>query len=161
MKCHNSAIALGLGLMFLVGFSGSAVAREQVPFKGRLDGVVTITPAPPSVDILIEATGNATHLGSFTLVVPHRVNPATRTGVGSYEFTGANGDILFANFDGNATQIAPGVLRLVETAIITGGTGRFANASGGFTCERVFNMAAGTTTGSFEGTISGVSRRRD
>jgi hypothetical protein len=45
------------------------------------------------------------------------------------------------------------VLRLVETADITGGTGRFANASGSFTSARIFNMAAGTTTGSFEGTI--------
>jgi hypothetical protein len=45
------------------------------------------------------------------------------------------------------------VLHLVETATMTGGTGRFANASGGFTCERTFDMAARTTTGSFEGTL--------
>ena len=158
MKRHNSAISLGLGLLFLFGLSGSTLASEQVPFKGRLDGVVTITPTPTSLDVLIEATGNATHLGNFTLAVPHQVNPGTRTGTGSYEFDAANGDTMFATFSGSGTLIAPGVLHLVEIATITGGTGRFANASGTFTCERTFHMAAGTTAGSFHGTLSGLSR---
>jgi hypothetical protein len=158
MKRFNSAVSLALGfLLLLVGISGSATASEEVPFKGRLDGTVTVTPTPPLVNVLIEASGNATHLGNFTVVVPHQVNPVTRTGTGTYQFDAANGDTLFADFTGNATLIAPGVLDIIETATITGGTGRFANASGSFTCERIFNMAAGTTTGSFEGTISGLS----
>jgi hypothetical protein len=157
MKRFNIAVSLALGFLFLVGFSGSASAVEQVPFKGSLVGTVTVTPAPPLVNVLIEAAGNATHLGHFTLAVPHHVNPATRSGVGSYQFEASNGDTLFASFTGNATQIAPGVLHIVEIATITGGTGRFANASGSFTCERTFDMAARTTTGSFEGTISGLS----
>jgi hypothetical protein len=157
MKRHNSAISLALGLLFLMGLSGAAAAEEQVPFKGRLEGVVTITPAPPVLEVLIEASGNGTHLGKFTLVVPHRVNPATRTGTGTYEFTAANGDMLYADFTGSGTLVAPGVLHLVETATITGGSGRFADATGSFTCERTFDMARGTTTGSFDGTISGLS----
>jgi len=42
----------------------------------------------------------------------------------------------------------------VEIATITGGTGRFANATGGFVCERLYDNAAGTTIGYFDGTIS-------
>lgn len=156
MKYHKSAISLGLALLSLIVFCGPVAAGQEVPFKGSLNGVVTITPAPPNLNVLIEASGNATHLGNFTLVVPHEVNPATQTGSGSYEFTAANGDMLFADFHGNATAI-PGGLHLVETASITGGTGRFAGASGSFTCERTFDFATRTTTGVFEGIISGLS----
>jgi hypothetical protein len=131
-------------------------SAHQVPFKGSLEGVVTSTPlAPPFVSALVNATGNATQLGEFTLAIPHVVNRADRTAVGTYEFTAANGDTLSADFTGKATPTAtPGILYIEETATITGGTGRFAGATGSFTCERLFDTVALTTTGSFEGTIS-------
>ena len=66
----------------------------------------------------------------------------------------ADGDTLTADFTGQATPTStPGVLSIVETATITGGTGRFAHATGSFVCERLFDTVAGTTDGSFEGTI--------
>jgi hypothetical protein len=48
----------------------------------------------------------------------------------------------------------PGVFYIEETATITGGTGRFAGASGSFTVERLFDTVAGATSGSFDGSIS-------
>ncbi len=127
---------------------------QEVPFKGRLEGTATITPGtPPFLSVLIEGTGNATHLGRFTVEIPHVVNTTNRTSTGTYEFTAANGDTLTAGFTGQATLTAPGVLSVVETATITGGTGRFADATGSFTVERLFNQVTGLTTGSFEGTI--------
>jgi hypothetical protein len=133
-----------------------APAGEQVPFRGRLEGVVTVTPVdPPIVSVLVNGRGNATQLGEFTVAIPHLVDRSTRTATGSYRFTAANGDTLTADFSGQATPTAtPGVLHIVETATITGGTGRFAGATGGFTVERLFDSVAGTTTGSFDGTIS-------
>ena len=75
-----------------------------MPFKGRLEGDVTVTPlAPPFLQVDVEATGKATHLGKFTLDVPHVVNPTTSAAVGSYEFTAANGDKVYAKFTGIAT----------------------------------------------------------
>jgi len=127
---------------------------REVPFKGRLEGTATITPGtPPFLSVSIEGTGNATHLGRFTVEIPHLVNTTNRTSTGTYEFTAANGDTLTAGFTGQATLTAPGILSVVETATITGGTGRFADATGSFTVERVFNQVTGLTTGSFEGTI--------
>jgi len=127
--------------------------NQEVPFKGRLEGTATITPGSPFLSVSIEGTGNATHLGRFTVEIPHLVNPMNRTSIGTYEFTAANGDTLTAGFTGQATLTAPGVLSVVETATITGGTGRFADATGSFTVERLFNQVTGLTTGSFEGTI--------
>ena len=134
----------------------SSESAQDVAFKGSLEGVVSMTPlAPPFVSVLVNATGNATQLGQFTLAIPHTVNRSTRTAIGSYQFTAANGDTLTADFTGKATPTAtPGVLYIEETATITGGTGRFAGATGSFTCERLYNTTTGTTTGSFEGTIS-------
>jgi len=132
------------------------MAGEQVPFKGSLEGDVTVTRlAPPLVMMDVEAAGNATHLGKFTLDIPHVVNRATWTAIGSYEFTAANGDKVYAEFTGTATPTAmPGVLYIEETATITVGTGRFAGATGSFTVERLYDTVVGTTEGSFEGTIS-------
>ncbi len=149
------AVALALVATFLGG-AGVVSAGEQVTFKGRLEGDVSVTPlAPPLRQVDVEATGKATHLGRFALEIPHVVNPATRTAEGTYEFTTANGDKLYAEFTGTAAPTdTPGVLYIEETATITGGTGRFAGATGTFTTERLYDTTAGTTVGSFDGTIS-------
>ena len=136
-------------------FSGvsDAHAPQEVPFKGTLDGTVVVTPvAPPFFNVVITASGEATHLGRFSLVVPHLVNFATAVGEGDFTFTAGNGDVLTAHFTGAADTSTP-VFAIVEHATITGGTGRFANATGSFTAQRSYDPAAQTTTGTFEGTI--------
>ena len=156
MKRYSSAARLALAVLVVLGITGAVTAGEHRHFKGNLEGDVVITPlAPPFVSVLVEATGKATHLGKFTLDIPHVVNAANGTAIGSYEFTAANGDTLTADFTGTATPTAkPGVLAIVETATITGGTGRFAGATGSFTTKRLFNTVTGRTSGSFNGTIS-------
>ena len=156
MKRYSLAASLALAVLVVLGLAGPASAGEQLPFKGSFEGDVTVTPlAPPFVMADVEATGNATLLGLFTLDIPHVVNRAKRTADGTYEFTAANGDKVYATFTGTAAPTAiPGVLYIEEAATITGGTGRFAGATGSFTSERWYDMIEGTTTGSFEGTIS-------
>jgi len=124
-------LTFALAALAVLELAGPVAAGEPVPFKGKLEGDVTITPlAPPFVQADVEATGNATLLGQTTLDIPHVVNRADRTAVGTYVFTAANGDMLFADFTGQATPTAiPGVLYIEETATITGGTGRFAGAT--------------------------------
>jgi hypothetical protein len=117
-------------------------ARHDVPFKGRLEGVVAVTfPDPLSLFVFIEAIGNATQLGRFTVEIPHLVDLTTGTGTGTYEFTAANGDKLTASFTGVGIETEiPGVVSIVENATITGGTGRFANAAGSFIALRSFDL---------------------
>lgn len=128
-------------------------AAAAVPLKGRLEGSQTITPLdPPFVFVDMSSAGTATILGRFLVRAPHTVNFATRTAEGTYTFTAANGDMLTADFTGDA-QGGP-VISIEEHATITGGTGRFDGATGSFTVHRTFDPAAGTTRGSFEGTVS-------
>jgi hypothetical protein len=155
----RSADADATGTHVSVDHAAGSSAATEVPFKGSFEGTLTVSPPtePPFLPSFIAATGNATHLGRFTLEIPHIVNTAIAIGTGTFEFRAANGDMLFADFVGQATMIAPGVLSTVDTATITGGTGRFANATGRFTGNRVFVIGAAPVTGVFEGTISMAS----
>lgn len=154
------SLTAAIGTATSTGTPGEVAAlwRQEVPFKGRLEGVVTRrTPlAPPLVSLLTEATGDATHLGRVTVDIAHVVNTVARTVTGSYAFTAANGDTLIADVAGafGPTLENPRVLFSEETATITAGTGRFAGASGSFTVERLLNLDTFLTTVSFEGTLS-------
>ena len=111
---------------------------------------------PPSV-IETEATGiagTATRLGRYTIATALTLDFATLTGTEQSTLTAANGDVLLVTATARATPNADGVtLTVVETATITGGTGRFAGATGSYVLECQVNVASGSSTGSFEGSI--------
>jgi hypothetical protein len=133
--------------------AGQPATAATVPFKGTFEGRQKTTQLePPLAFSVVSATGKATLLGPFTVEIPHTVNFAEQSGVGAYRFTAPNGDTLTADFIGEAT-LGP-IISIVEHATITGGTGRFAGATGTFTARRLFDPVNEKTTGSFEGTIS-------
>ncbi len=139
--------------------SGSAQTQAQngaeLPFHGSLQAVEIIRPAPPVLLVNATGGGTGTHLGRFTATYQVTVTIASGSATGSFTFIAANGDRLFATFTGQATPTAePGVVTIRETATITGGTGRFAGATGSFIIERVLNQPTGVSSGSFNGTIS-------
>ena len=158
MKRFSFPVRLAMAVVCVLSLVGHLAASEPVPFKGVLDGDVTHEAVDEQTDgVLVDATGTATHLGAFSVLVPHLVDLPTRTAAGDYEFTAANGDKLVASFTGQATPTAtPGVIAIVETATIDPdrSTGRFAGATGSFVAQRLFDRIAGTTVGSFTGTIS-------
>ena len=160
MTRHFSFARLSLALLAMLALAGPAAAegqRKQVPFRGRLEGIVTtVTPlTPPFLAVNAEGSGNATQLGRFDVSISLVANAADGTAVGSYEFTAANGDTLTADFTERFTPTdVPGVFSDVITATITGGTGRFAGATGSFVAYRVADHVTGIVSDSFEGTIS-------
>jgi hypothetical protein len=157
--CSQSDSPTGPSSLPAAGAGGAATASQAthlVPFKGSLAGTQSVTPlTPPFGRVNGSGTGTATHLGQFTAAWPHTVNFATRVGEGTYTFTAANGDTLTADFTGQAQGTSPHIT-IVENATVTGGTGRFAGATGTFTVQRTFNQATGVTEGSFDGAISAV-----
>jgi hypothetical protein len=106
----------------------------------------------------INPEGTATQLGKYQLVFEAIVNPPALTATGTFEFVAADGATLFGEFVGESSPTAtPGVNAFVEVAVITGGTGRFAGATGGFQVDRLGWLSdTGTlvTVGEFDGTIS-------
>jgi hypothetical protein len=163
MKRRRIAAGLALAALVVLGLAGPVAAGDQVPFKGRLDGVATVSPlTPPFVAIDVEGSGHATQLGHFEVSIPHVTNRSNGTAVGSYEFTAANGDTLTADFTSQVTPTdVPGVVSVAVTATITGGTGRFAGATGSFVGDRLADTVNGTITESFNGTISTSRRGKD
>src|SRR3989442_712374 len=101
----KTILCVQITAMFLTAaLAGPVAPGEKVPFKGSLQGAATIAPlAPPLISVVIEGTGNATHLGRFTVDLLEVVNVTASTGVGSFVFTAANGDTLTADFTGVAS----------------------------------------------------------
>jgi hypothetical protein len=154
MKCSKFT-RVAVAVFALICFVRVAKAGQQVPLKGNLQGDVVHTAVSPTVDaVVISAAGNVAHLGQCTITSEHLVDRPTRTAAGTYEITAANGDTISAEFIGHATPTAtPGVLSIVEVATITGGTGRFAEATGSFIRTYSLDLVTGITAGSFDGSL--------
>ena len=156
MRRFNNAVCFVAMVLFVLGLSGLAKAGEGVPFQGDMEGRrVSVVPLEPPLQVAtLVFSGNATQLGNYDLVVTALANPQAMMAEGTYEFSAANGDTLTADFIGMGTPTdVPGVILQTETAIITGGTGRFAGATGSFEVERLFDRNTLTGVGELRGTI--------
>jgi hypothetical protein len=142
-----------IALLLAVALPGAGAAEK--PFMGSFEAVETAVVQFPTVTIAALGEGHATHLGKFTMTYDAHVNLVTRVGIGSVEFIAANGDRLFADILGqSAPSGTPNVVSIVEVLTITGGTGRFANATGSLLSTRLKDQITGDTSGAFDGTIN-------
>ena len=146
---------LGLVAAFAVSLASVAVSAvaAETPFKGTLNAVETSQVVFPIAFADREGTGNATYLGKYTEHVVEQINIPTMTSTATATFTAANGDTLFASVVGQATRTGPTMLSIVEAYTITGGTGRFADATGSFTLESTLDQVTGVSSGTFSGAI--------
>jgi len=145
-------LALVATTALLASAAVSATAAET-PFKGTVSAVETGTTVGPTRFLVRDGGGTATHLGKYTEHITMQINLPTRHSMGAATFTAANGDTLTATVEGQATPASPGVVSIVEVYTITGGTGRFAGATGTFTLESTANQATGVSSGTFSGVI--------
>src|SRR5438034_9290573 len=156
MKTSSLLAAISL----IAVLATSAVASEQVPFRGSLAAVQSGEVLGGFLIVDGSGAGSATELGRFAMTFHVEVDLGTLIGVGTATFVAANTDSLSTSFTGHATPTPdPNVFTLEEVETITGGTGRFAGVTGSFTLERVVNLVTGVSSGSFNGTILNPGRR--
>jgi hypothetical protein len=119
-----------------------------------VEDVETQQVAFPTITVNGMGSGNATQLGLFTISYHALLNIPTLSATTSATVVAADGSSLFGQGTGQGTLTgAPGIVSIVETYTITGGTGRFAGAMGNFTVERLINRATLTSSGTISGTI--------
>jgi len=151
---------LGLQMTALVlttVFAGPQGAEK--PFKGTIQTLETVESVVFPIEFNTSiGTGNATHLGRFAWRLDVQINitdPLATTATGTGVLTAADGDSLFTEFTASAINTeTPNVIFITEIHTITGGTGRFADATGTFTREALSDLALGFSFGTFEGSIS-------
>ena len=88
---------LVLAVVALSPATAPAATDHQVPFKGSWQSVETSTGFPIAT-VVLEGTGNATHLGQFTVEGNFVINLLNGSGTGTEVFTAANGDTVNATY---------------------------------------------------------------
>ena len=125
-----------------------------IPFKGTLRSNESYRTLFPTMFVTAKGSGEATLLGQITVNYITEVNLSDLSQRASVSLAGISGDSLLAKGVGQAIEDrTPRMFRVVEIYTITGGTGRFARASGSLTLRRRVSVTTGTSSGSFEGYI--------
>lgn len=130
MSKHRVAgVSLAIALI-----ASSLFAGDLVPFRGTWEGstVSAVALSPTVVFVVSSGSGEATHLGRFEMTTPHYSYLDTFAIEGEQNFTAANGDTLDASYAGQLQLNAEGCVVGTLPASITGGTGRFAGATGSY-----------------------------
>jgi hypothetical protein len=141
-------------VLLTAAIASPVLAQEQAPFRGTFEAIeYNSGGAFPIFVQSLSGEGHATHLGRFTVTTVYYVNVLTLEAVADSTLNAANGDTLFATGTGLAT-VVEGIAYIHETYTITGGTGRFAGATGNFVAGRVLVEATGISTSTFDGTIA-------
>ncbi|HEU4753768.1 MAG TPA: hypothetical protein VFU47_11730 [Armatimonadota bacterium] len=173
---QRKRVLLGLALMvsLAVGAAAPLMAGRgnPVPFKGSISGILQRHPLnDPATNWSVEvsATGNVSQMGrvkadiafdnigldtsgtSLVAVVP----------VGTGSFTAPNGDKVTGEYRWLASPTAtPEVLSFVGTFTLTGGTGRYAGATGSGIFHGSGNIVTSEVSATFDGFISARSGGR-
>lgn len=135
-------------------FAAPAAGEKELLLRGSILAAEKYVIDFPIMSVTASGSGHATQLGRFTVSYTVEVNLLTIAGDGSVQFVAANGDSLFAEGTGKATETGtPGVFNVVEHFTITGGTGRFEGAGGSITLDRVVDTTTGATSGTIRGHI--------
>ncbi len=137
MTVHNRRLAILVSAIFVTLTVAAGAQSSARPFNVTLDGNASPVFQPDGCTIINDehGTGHGSHLGAISWqsheVVDVCSNPEGGDVSGEIVITAANGDQLFASYTTLAhLDFGAGVVQALGAYQITGGTGRFVNASG-------------------------------
>src|SRR5262249_10888811 len=139
-----------------VALSAPAARADEVDIQMQNGGVIAEFDLHHR--LAVNGDGEITHLG-HTRMWGDGVWYGTGQGTfavsfGSVIIRAANGDVVYATFEGNGVRDAYGNVGFADLSFtILGGTGRFENATGGFEVLFSYDPETGEYASSLEGTI--------
>jgi hypothetical protein len=154
------AFLRGCGLVVvLAAFAvpAQALAGKQVPLKGKDSGSFTLTAdgcGSGVFAVVVDDSGKATHLGKYAYHSNECFDPVTGAFAGTFTMTAANGDTISGTYAGTVVTVVGDVGYYEQDNEITGGTGRFAGASGAFHLSGIANLATLESSQRILGTMS-------
>ena len=161
--------ALLAAIMLLAATPASATRGQpdrEVPFRAVSVAPTTDSYGPPTCpgaawQFFSTGTSEATHLGLLTSEVTHCTwldSPTTgHFGPGTARFTASNGDTLILSQWGTFRTVVTAdsfTSYVDEEWVVTGGTGRFEDASGSGEASIVGNILTDSSTATYWGTIT-------
>jgi hypothetical protein len=162
MTTRKAIAVAGLVLSLAILGPPSALAKPRGsdrPIRATISGTVSLTVA--TGEFKSDATGVFSHLGEYTVHLEGRVAPTPEgvyAGRGTITWVADNGDKLYGTGDLSTDRPPPAPHTTTLEITITGGTGRFADASG--TATAITHVAplafdGVTLLNSVEGTATG------
>ncbi|HEX6849472.1 MAG TPA: hypothetical protein VF144_20945 [Chitinophagaceae bacterium] len=145
---------------FFSNHNSSSQVLER-PFKGKIVGSFI---SQPTADPTIysggaTATGSVTHLGAFSKVTTDVINLVSSMVQGTFIMTSPAGEQIMGNYNGIFIfGSVPGTFSWELNANITGGSGRFSNATGEFVflASGTYVMTDGVVNGDYTETFNGT-----
>ena len=129
-KTHIATIGAAI-LVCVLALPLAAQVTRPYKITGETVGVITEVTADYTITFDLVNVGQATHCGRYWNVGTTTLSLITHRGTAQGIFTAANGDLI--EWEGVIAPTVDG--RTILTVTVTGGTGRFADGSGGFVAE--------------------------
>lgn len=162
------AITLISSAALIVAVAGTAEAGT-VTFTGSRANVDA--PGPAAARCGSRTTANIrpganstsvgmSNLGAFTPILSHCIQlplgAVTPFDLGEFSFDFGGGNVLLGTYSGTVTLASPGVFDINQTHLVTGGLGKFLNATGSFESSGQLTFPGGRPTVSqkFSGILS-------
>jgi len=157
MRSNSIALAAAAAAALALAVGARADAGGQVPFSASFSGTIAFT-SPSTTHH--DGSGQATHMGLTTDSGSVILSPPDDAGCypnfNTETLTAANGDQLVLQWHDRACPIGPTSFHSNGQWVVVGGTGRFADETGGGSFSGEADFGPGLSPGTFRLTFTGT-----